>query len=397
MKKQQLIADKIWRLVKVIYFIVTVPMVIIGCFLLFLDTYISSEQYIRNEYLGTIYCLIFVLWYILLTDFLRRIIQYITNGDFTWAISYKRLFTQNKEKTTKYITFFLLCIWVLLIWSYRAEHFCSWENEIRNWDSCDCYKWYNYEGWVCMPSLETTIRNALPAGVFLRDIQLVAWIENVYLWIYIKNYKMDELSEEIDVPYTDCHWEVRGQWIEGEYHIFTYAGNKITSDLQIPLWFRNEGINPELAWQLVFSYMNTNHNNYMFFNWKESKNNSNTLNEIEVSKLINLSDYNWDGIKNEFYLVDHWDQVCGHNNYLIAGYDVTSSKAIIYWIKWKDNTISYWADNFKPDEKWEVKNGWECWDHGSWIESENYYKFNKESNIFELTQSTQKDCPEWAY
>jgi hypothetical protein len=201
------------------------------------------------------------------------------------------------------------------------------------------------------------------------------------------------MDTDKEMPYFSCPEEAQWQWIKWEYHIFTFENWKIKNDIKIKS-FDIEYIKDN---ELNFSYFNTKYNNNIFFWWATPVNNSDWY-KIEQTNLINFNDYNWDWIKNEFYLVNWSNNSCRHKNYTIIWYDKESNNLINYWIKWKDWTISYWWDNFIPDENWEVINWWECWDYWSdtlnWSDTStrNYYKYNKKTKIYDYIKWENRIC-----
>ena len=85
--------ETLWRLVKVIYFLITIPIL---CFLIVLlkdefkftkyyntETTIYSTYEIVNWRKYIIIILILLGGFIILTDFLRRTISYVVNGEFS--------------------------------------------------------------------------------------------------------------------------------------------------------------------------------------------------------------------------------------------------------------------------------------------------------------------------
>lgn len=399
---------KLWRLTKVLYFIITIPLVWLWAWALLLLQEINRWSYsswiwINDYYIWSLYMILFLISYILLTDLIRRIISYVNNWTFGWFIPYVEIL--------KRFSILIIIIWwiisvILVSLSQNLRNECTWNNEwFNDYWVCGCNEWYIRENWNCKITLEKTILNVIPYWSFLREYKEIPWVNWTYLWIYVKNYLiLEEWKQEYSfnwekMPlYSDCFWNVEWQWIKWEYYLFTFKDWKILSEKEIPVWFRfdNLSYNTELP-KLTFSYYNTRYNNSYYFLRKEVEYNDENNFSIEKTSLINFSDYNWDWINNEFFLVDHWNQVCWHNNYLIAWYDNKTNWIIIYWIKSKDWTTWYWWDNFIPDEKWEVVNWWNCWDHWAETLNKTYYKFNKESNIFEYIKNENRNCTENDY
>ncbi len=386
------INKKIWRLTKVIYFIITFPLVFIWWIASLVagkTIYYPWTNYSKPDfYIWILYLLWVILWYLIFTDLIRRIISYINNWKFKWFISYI-------EILKKYKIIFVILLFVitptLIALSNNLSKECSWDNErFTDFWKCDCVEWYTKNNWICKITLEQNIINTIPTWSLLREYKELPWMDGTYMWIYIKDFTIKEVSKD-EQPYSDCFWEIEWQWIEWEYHVFTFNNWKVTSDINIPLWFRSFSA-PRA--KFVFPFMNTKLNNFNYY-WGEKPKNDSENYIIEETSLINFNDYNWDWIKQEFLLLDHWDQICGHNNYLVVWYQ--NQKAIMYNIKSKDFSGWFWEDNFIPNEKWEVVTWWDCWDHWAWTEYKKKFKFDNKKSEYILTSSSEKQCTEGAY
>lgn len=391
MKKQKESSWKLWRLLKVFYFIITIPLILTISWIVFYSQRIyrwNAYFSIQDYYSWILYSLFIIIWYIILTDLFRRIIDYINNWGFKGFISYYSILT-------KYL-FHLIIIWwivvsVLLGWSQKLKNECTtWNEAFNDYWVCTCDSWYVRKSWKCEITFEWKLKKSIPEGSYLREYKEIPWITWVYIWIYIKDYIFDnEMDTTKDSPYSSCPEEVQWQWISWEYHIFTYENWKITSDLIIP---KESSID---SMQQKFSYMNTKLNNSIYFNWEKPKDESENY-KIEISNLIYFNDYNWDWNKFEFTLINQ-SHSCWHNWYLISWYDFKSKKAIIYWIKWEYWDITYWWDNFIPNNNWEVKNWWECWDH--WAEDLRrvFYKYNNSTQTYNYIRNESRICTEKDY
>lgn len=381
----------LWRLLKVIYFVISLPIVCWAWFFVLTEQKVyrwTAYFSVNDYYLWAIYWILIILGYIFFTDLLRRIISYIVEWSFNWFFPYIKILKQY---------FWWIIIIPIILFSALSNsstalrNECTWSNEwFNNYWVCSCNEWYIRKNWFCEITLKKLILNKIPYWSFLREYKEIPWKTWVYLWIYINNYTIDEeMNTTKDMPYSSCPEEVQWKWISWDYHLFTYENWNITSDLIVPLWFRETLYNAKLN----LSYMNTKINNYYYFWWNKPNNDNENYN-IELSDLINFKDYNWDWLKNEFLIFDHLDQSCWHNNYLVAWFDNIFNKVIIYWIKDKNWNITYWGDNFIPNEKWEVKNWWECWDH--WVEdfSRNYYKYNSKSKTYDFIKWENWNCVE---
>lgn len=97
---------KIWRLTKVLYFIITLPLVLLWAW-----TILSSQEtynwgiWINDYYIWSLYMILFLISYILSTDFIRRVISYINNWNFNWFIDYNKILIIIKKYISYNINF----------------------------------------------------------------------------------------------------------------------------------------------------------------------------------------------------------------------------------------------------------------------------------------------------
>lgn len=385
-------SEIIWRLTKVLYFVVTTPLILGICVLLLTDTFADKSNsliLIHDRYLWAIYGILVIFSYLLITDLFRRIVSYIGGGKWYWFIPYIELLNGKRIMIQKSLIALGVIIILLFIWSYNVREYCTWENEYidKGW-VCACDDWYIKSEGACIITFEQKIRNVLPSGAFLREYVLIPWTDDVYMGIYIENYRIESPLDEQTILYQDCYSMVMGQAITWDYYVFTYSKWKIV---------KQEYITPSTSIlnKLSIAYINTKEMNYQYYKGIQPK--PEDKNRTEITRLLNFRDLNGDGVSNEFQLIDHADQVCGHNNYNVIWYDKTNSSPVIYWIQGFDYKIDVWWDNFVPNEKWEVTTWWECWDHGSGTEIILKYIFNKKDNYYSLIKNETKECAPWTY
>lgn len=111
-----------WRLTKVLYFLVTIPLIwslVLVYVLYWSEHYCWVDSYWINNYVWDpyIWLLIFIACialYIILTDWLRRILYYVLNWSFDGFLNYKLIFTYIK----KYFIVGWILIWILLFLSF---------------------------------------------------------------------------------------------------------------------------------------------------------------------------------------------------------------------------------------------------------------------------------------
>lgn len=141
---------KLWRLLKVIYFIITIPIIIGGSIWIA----ISQEIYrwnnyvtVNDYYVGILYAIIFVVSYIITTDIIRRIISYINHGNFKGFIPYAIIL---KKYLLKIIIGSVIISIILVALSQKMRNECTWENEEFNEQGiCSCKVWTYKEDWSC--------------------------------------------------------------------------------------------------------------------------------------------------------------------------------------------------------------------------------------------------------
>ncbi len=210
---------------------------------------------------------------------------------------------------------------------------------------------------------------------------------DTYIGIYILNYKIIVNDTDYQIPYMTCPEQVYGVVsIEGEYHLFTFEDGKISSDIAVPISKTEFGENTTSTAN-TFVLKNSKQNRFYIFGGVAPE--EEEKDEIVRIDLINFNDYTGDKINREFNLVGYYIS-CGHVERLIAGYNNTTGKVIIYPIV-EGSEISYWHDNFIPKDGavdyWVL-----CGDHASEIEIHDYYRFDFEDNEFKLINSTENSC-----
>lgn len=235
---------------------------------------------------------------------------------------------------------------------------------------------------IQVKGIKDYIIDVLPSESFLREFEKIPNLNNEsYLGIYVKNYEIGADISKKD--FFSCPEQTIGQPVTGEYHLFLFQNNEIINDIIIPSPEFSSGDSQSI------SYLNTKENNNIYFGgdfYTESD-----KNKIEKTKLINFYDYTGDGLKYEFLLTGA-TEVCGHTLKLVAGYNQTENKALIYKINLSDQVV-YWASNFNPSNNGSVTIQWLCGDHGSDTETTKLFQFNKKDG-FDLISDTSKKCVE---
>lgn len=150
-----------WRVFVVLYFIITVPIFLFICILIFNDfsriwLSIPDNSYwgyhwktVHNYYNFIFWIIVAVLIYILITNFIRRICSFISKWTFAWFINYRNIF-----KKYRIILLILLAVlvWTYVLWSRERNKYECLQWEVLN-DNLDCVcDWQNdYEmvDWRC--------------------------------------------------------------------------------------------------------------------------------------------------------------------------------------------------------------------------------------------------------
>lgn len=140
------ISLKLWRGLKVIYFLITIPLTILVVSIAFEAPEIyhwtdpsGRSIYVADHSLWLLYSLLIIVGYVILTDLIRRLISYISDGSFKGFIDYMWILIGNFY----YILIGLGLVWILGYKSYDANHQC--ENNYERYDeywTCSCWKGY---------------------------------------------------------------------------------------------------------------------------------------------------------------------------------------------------------------------------------------------------------------
>jgi len=169
---------KIWRLTKVLYFIITIPLVWFWAWVLLLLQEIHRWSYdsgiqINDYYIWALYMILFLISYILLTDLIRRIISYINNWSFNWFIPYIEIL--------KRFFIFIIIIWwiislILVSLSQNLRNECTWNNE-----------WFN-DYWICSCDEWFKMNSNNKCNPFLMN--KISWEYSYYYWNDWKNWSI---------------------------------------------------------------------------------------------------------------------------------------------------------------------------------------------------------------
>jgi hypothetical protein len=346
-----------WRFIKVLYFIITLPIVLVWWNIIFTEQNIyrwNNYFSVNDYYLWTLYLVLFVLSYIIITDFLRRIISYINKWKFIWFIPYLDILK-------KYI-FLILIIWFWLIsflinWSENLRNECKWNNEIFNdyW-VCICNDWFIRDKNKCIKDekmyddWELSFIYPWKLVVSNKEFEDFKFFENVN--IHVKKYNFNSLM------WSCIEWwsEIRSDWNSNEK-------NKLFKDLTL----ENKSILKNIK---EWNSFNNNLDHFSCYATKWSI----------KSTPIKLNWLNW-VILNYYFTQDPWMWcLTQFNTELLLVKDLDN----IYSIMFRNN---FWdVFNYLNQYKWEY---WEvCLYPNVWINQENAEDAsNKVSDFYEKWNS----------
>lgn len=241
--------------------------------------------------------------------------------------------------------------------------------------------------WVKENQERTKASNLLPKDVFLRDIQQIPGTDGLYLGLYIDKFTINITETDESVPYMICPEQNYGAVsITGDYYIFVMNNDKLIDKLLIPQ-SNSESEFGSTSTSITLTLKNTKINNFYLYNEPEPT--EKESGDITRVNLIKFNDYTNDGKFHEFNLLGYYLS-CGHNEYLIAGYDSKNIKAIIYPII-NNGEKYYWGDNFIPNGNtidYELK----CGDHGIETNINKVFQYDDKLSGYKLISKSEKAC-----
>jgi len=241
--------------------------------------------------------------------------------------------------------------------------------------------------WVKKSQERTNASNLLPKDVFLRDIQQIPGTDGLYLGLYVDKFAININETDESLPYMICPEQNYGAVsITGDYYIFIMNNDKIVDKLLIPQ-SGSELKFSSTSTSITLTLKNTKINN--FYLYGEPEPTEKDSGDIVRVNLIKFNDYTDDGKNHEFNLLGNYIN-CGHNEYLIAGYDNKNNKAIIYPII-NDEEKYYWGDNFIPRGNI-IDYKLECGDHGNETDINRVYKYDDKLSGYKLISKSERAC-----
>ncbi|MFA5917635.1 MAG: hypothetical protein WC850_05380 [Candidatus Gracilibacteria bacterium] len=224
---------KLWRLTKVLYFIITLPLVLFGAGALLFLQEIHRGSYdlgvrINDYFIGTLYMILFLLSYILVTDFIKRIISYINNGTLNGFISYIEILKR----------FFILIIIIggiipviLVSLSQNLRNECTGNNEgFNDYGVCSCHESYKRENGSCKKDIKIydngEVSFTYPGKLIVdnKEFEDFKFFEKEN--IFVKKYNLDSfMKEEIG--------RIKGYWESGMAEISRGSSVKLEEEKEI--------------------------------------------------------------------------------------------------------------------------------------------------------------------
>lgn len=333
--------ERFWRLTKVLYFIITVPLVILWSWdFLFLQQIhrwnIFHWIYVNDYYIWFLYVILFLISYILWTDLIRRIISYINNWTFNWFIPY--------IKILKRFSILIIIIWwiisvTLVSLSQNLRNECTWNNEwFNDYWICSCNDLYLRENWSCKKDIKVydnwEISFSYPWKLIIdnKEFEDFKFFEKEN--ILVKKYNFDSLTWYcLDWLKNRLEWEINWTMWEWIWRIKTKnEANKIYSDKKNEY---EEYINWIKSWELNAKIIKFDHFTCNATKWPIS------VTPIEI---------NW--IKGEvinYYFTQDADMGCltQFNTELLLVKDLDN----IYSIMFKNNFWNFF--NYLKKIKWD--------------------------------------------
>lgn len=235
---------KLWRLIKVLYFIITIPLVWLWAWALLLSQEIRRWSYdsgiqINDYYIWALYMILFLISYLLLTDLIRRIISYINNWTFNWFIPYIKIL---KKFSILIIIIWWIISFILFSLSKNLRNECTWNNEwFNDYWVCSCYEWYIKENWSCKKDIKIydnwEISFSYPWKLIIdnKEFEIFKFFEKEN--IFVKKYNFENFTN-------NCFWS--WWWLPGEYDI----NWKLTKEWEKRLLLEKNNIK-EVIWNII--------------------------------------------------------------------------------------------------------------------------------------------------
>ena len=410
--------ETLWRLVKVVYFLITIPAIALLIFLV-KDNYVISrsiaedDRYqVMNYWSFFAIIILIIISYILLTDGLRKLIGYISSGKFEDWINYKKLFSK-----FRYVIIAGVLVWCGLFsfgryYEHQIRNYCREEGAVLSKEGdCSCDETAEMVDGKCQ--IKDEIKEVqLLSGLVSEylgtdDIMLLEYSylhkdPNKGMGIAMKNPIFSEFIEEdlsgesYDIS---CPASVEGLMnVSGDGYIFVFSKKgdviKIDDIKKIP--------SPWEHFSYSYPLVHTKQNSYLYF-WGEKPTSEIDENRLVRQYVIDWRDFNGDWEFYEFVLEGYFDWMCGWHDYLFIGYDKKLDKILFYDFDWKATETEgnfgflYWT-RLIGDIKNKFSNGilhqeTFCWTQlGGDSDESRDWVYNPLKKVFEMKNYHSRKC-----
>lgn len=251
--------------------------------------------------------------------------------------------------------------------------------------------------------IESFIHNRVPAGAALREVAAVPGAPNSYLAIYVVHPVL-EPAAPIDTfrnaagnlsltRYGSCP-AANGQVARGVYHLILFRDGAVVNDVAIPGDPEGElyATDPDA---LALSFRNTPWNLFgAGLGPKPRDDDPSAWYDLKPTPLLALRDLTGSGVANAF-LMRVPAEPCGFTRFLVAGYDATTDRAVVYPIfdAGSQGSPSQWATNFIPDSSGRVVQQLGGCDHGgAGPDIRRIYQFDRARRAYIFVREEQSAC-----
>ena len=397
--------ETLWRFVKVIYFLITIPAIALLIFLV-KDNYVISrsiaedDRYqVMNYWSFFAIIILIIISYILLTDGLRKLIGYISSGKFEDWINYKKLFSK-----FRYVIIAGVLVWCGLFsfgryYEHQIRNYCREEGAILSKEG-DCNSKVDFSSSTEKKRekdfilLNTELNKHVPwNNLVVLDFDYFPNSQSRGMGIAVDIDDYDEIPKEDprgDSYKYNCHidssWLATVSWT-GFLFSFSENDKNLTIDnvIQIP---------SEKYQDIRYPFITTRFKNYQNYGWQYP---GSKWQFLEKARIIKWYDFDWDWKKNEFFLISTEWRICQVWKYIFVWYDEKqhSPNILKFYIydsekdlwptldKWSENNFN---DGFYTEQticnSWVITNTRTKW----------YYKYNHERGGFEYLYDESGSC-----
>ncbi len=216
--------------------------------------------------------------------------------------------------------------------------------------------------------------------------------EAAALVLFVTNiiHDVDETQQLEEV--LTCPDEVPGIGLEATYHLALVISGRLINELVIPSPSEPaDAANPTLF--LPVRHLRS-FNASLWGQELPLRHDNAKGDVVEPTRLIKLADFNGDGRRWEFRLLQPGNACC-HRFGLIAGYSAQQRRAIIFPV-FEGPRAVYWEDNVFPHPD-DARGGrltrhYECGDHGNTVDSLSEFVYDPKREAWVLDVTRSKDC-----